>query len=62
METQRKTVTVPEAAVMLGVTERTVHTYLKERKLTELRDPSGGGRPRLYRDEVENFFRPVTGE
>jgi excisionase family DNA binding protein len=49
--------TIDEAAAFLKVHPNTIRGWLKDGKLTELRAEAADG-IRLFKNEVQNFFRP----
>lgn len=60
MEKLSKWLTIKEAMAYLRVSQRTIRNYVDQEKLTEYRDPLGGGMVRFLRSDVENFFRPKS--
>ena len=54
---ERETLTIKEAAVLTGKTTRMIYWYVEKRKLTYIRE---SGKPMMvYKDEVENLYKPI---
>jgi len=50
MTTDRETVTIRQAMAIVGVSRRTIQTWITDRKVETVR--TAGGAPRIYRDTL----------